>query len=394
MRAPESWRTAQIADICDRVVVGHVGPSKEHRVPEGIPFLMGKNVRANGLELEDLEFVSREFHASERKSQLSPGDVVVVRIGKSGTAAVIPEDLGQANCAGLIAIKGLRDVTPEFLARYLNSADGQRASLAQTKGSTRMTLNTRSVASTEVPVPPRPEQDRIVSLLDKADAIRRKHHEAIALSEDLPLAIYSELFGDPVTNDRGWPASTIGDETSISSGATPSKQEPSFWGGRIPWVSPKDMKCAYLEDAQDHISEAAVAQGRVQIVAPGAVLIVVRGMILAHTMPVALSCAPLTINQDLKAVRPSDRAMPEFLLWTLRAMSGFLLARISTAAHGTKRLDLASLRGTPIVLPPLEVQEQFCRSIETVRALEAQLRDSAQEPLFESLSQRAFRDKL
>ena len=78
----------------------------------------------------------------------------------------------------------------------------------------------------------------------------------------------------------------------------PAKDERGYWGGEIPWVSPKDMKRRFIRSSEDTITERALAETGLKLIAPPVVLIVVRGMILAHTFPVAITTVPVTINQE------------------------------------------------------------------------------------------------
>ena len=164
----KKWTLVKIKDICTDVNVGFVGPSTSHRDDEGIPFLMGKNVGPGFLKLTSLDRVTRAFHEGNKKSQLRAGDVVVVRIGNSGQAAVVPEDFGEANCSGLVIIKHPMDILADYLVYYLNSPTGRAYSMSQAIGSTRSTLNTKTVAETLIPLPPMEEQKRIVAKLDQA----------------------------------------------------------------------------------------------------------------------------------------------------------------------------------------------------------------------------------
>lgn len=164
----KEWPTKPLRSLCEDVNVGHVGPSSMHRDPKGISFLMGKNVGTGVIYTDNLERVTESFHRSQPKSRLRSGDIVVVRIGKSGQAAKIPENFGEANCSGLVIIKQPCGLHPDFLVYYLNSPAGRSFSLSQARGTTRLTLNTSSVAETVVPVPPLAEQQRIVGVLDKA----------------------------------------------------------------------------------------------------------------------------------------------------------------------------------------------------------------------------------
>ena len=104
----------------------------------------------------------------------------------------------------------------------------------------------------------------------------------------------------PWQTPQGWAGSSLALIGDSYGGGTPSKGNADFWSGQIPWVSPKDMKTDRIADAEDHISKEAIENSAAKLIPPGAVLMVVRGMILAHSFPTALSCVPLAINQDMK----------------------------------------------------------------------------------------------
>ncbi|MEZ4269348.1 MAG: restriction endonuclease subunit S [Myxococcota bacterium] len=180
---PPGWASARVGEISRRVVVGFVGPAKQHYRAEGVPFLMGKNIRNGALDLSDISRVTLEFHRSLPKSELHAGDVAVVRIGRSGDAAVVPGGLGPANCAGLVVVKQPTGTSPEFLARYFNSPQGKRASEDEARGVTRKTLNTRKVEQALVPVPPLNEQRRIVA---KIEALQERSKAAKDALDAIP----------------------------------------------------------------------------------------------------------------------------------------------------------------------------------------------------------------
>lgn len=161
----------RIADLCESVNVGFVGPSTRERDINGVPFLMGKNIGPGYLKLKSLDRVKKDFHLKNKNSQLSAGDIVVVRIGNSGQAVQIPEEFGEANCAGLVIIKKPNSlINPNYLVYYLNSPQGRAYSLSKATGTTRQTLNTKTVAETLVPIPSLEKQSEIVVKLDSAFA--------------------------------------------------------------------------------------------------------------------------------------------------------------------------------------------------------------------------------
>lgn len=114
----------------------------------------------------------------------------------------------------------------------------------------------------------------------------------------------------------------------IRHGGTPSKANPAFWEGVIPWVSPKDMKTTLLSDASDHITQEAVDNSATSVVPEKSILVVVRSGILAHSLPVAQVARPLSFNQDIKAFTPdAAKVDPDYLYWFIRAQEPRVLAQ-------------------------------------------------------------------
>ena len=110
-----------------------------------------------------------------------------------------------------------------------------------------------------------------------------------------------------------WDVRKLKRAVSFSGGGTPSKADASFWGGNIPWVSPKDMRTSVITDSTDHITHAAIAASATNLVPPGAVLIVVRSGILRRSIPAAINLVEVTLNQDMKALRPTADLASKYL---------------------------------------------------------------------------------
>ena len=173
-----------------------------------------------------------------------------------------------------------------------------------------------------------------------------------------------------------WPSVTLGEVVEVTGGGTPSKRNPAFWDeGTIPWVSPKDMKVWEIEDSQDHVTEAAIEGSAAKWIEPGAVLVVVRGMILAHTFPAGLLRVRATINQDMKALRPAPEVEPDFLLRLLWGLNSDVLDRVETSSHGTKRLPTDALLGLSFRLPPRPEQRRIVARVDELMALCDRLAD-------------------
>lgn len=156
------------------------------------------------------------------------------------------------------------------------------------------------------------------------------------------------------------------DLVDVVGGGTPSKRNPAYWKGPIPWISPKDMKTWEIFDAVDHISKAAVENSACKIVSPPAVVIVVRGMILGRSLPVAVTRVPLAINQDLKALCPRHNIEPEYLAYMIAGATPNLLPKVDIAGHGTRRLATDVWANLELRVPSRTEQRRIVARIQEI----------------------------
>lgn len=291
------------------------------------------------------------------------------------------------------------EIDGRYLARWLN-LQFQRGRF---KGMCRQWVNQATVSrdallSLRIPLPPLPEQRRIAEILDKADALRAKRRAALAQLDTLTQSIFLDMFGDPATNPKGYVTRSLTTVCNCYSGGTPSKREGTYWAGGLPWFSPKDLKHDDLFDSEDHINELVLSETSLKLLPPNTVVIVVRGMILAHTFPVSVIRVPATINQDLKALLPKDGVEldAQFLAHCLRVQRRAVLASVSESAHGTKRLDAEALAKIAVPLPSFTLQQEFSRRVAKTEQCKTALRGSLRQldSLFASLQDRAFRRDL
>uniref|UniRef100_UPI003F4972FB restriction endonuclease subunit S n=1 Tax=Cupriavidus taiwanensis TaxID=164546 RepID=UPI003F4972FB len=178
----------------------------------------------------------------------------------------------------------------------------------------------------------------------------------------------------PPSQKEGWETVTFPDLCVIGGGATPSKAKSAYWEGSIPWVSPKDMKIDLISDAQDHVSALALEETRLPLVPTGSLLIVVRGMILAHSFPVALTQAEVTINQDMKSLTPIVPELGPYLALVCRGLKRDILRLVDRSTHGTCKLQSDKLFAFQFGLPPLAEQSRILARVDELRRLCADLR--------------------
>ena len=161
----------------------------------------------------------------------------------------------------------------------------------------------------------------------------------------------------------GWIASQVGDIATFSSGGTPSKQNMTFWNGEEPWISGKDLKTHYLRSSIDKLSLEGFQAAK--IAPKGSSLILVRGMTLLKDFPVGYAMRDLAFNQDIKALVPCNNLDGLFLSFLLSGHKHFIRQLVSTAGHGTGRLDTESIKEYPVNIPPLPEQRKIALILST-----------------------------
>jgi type I restriction enzyme S subunit len=188
MKNSEDWPETALGDVADEVTVGFVGPMTAEYANDGIPFLRSQNIDPFRINTADLKYINKTFHIRICKSQLRPGDVVIVRTGKPGTAAVVPDWLPDANCADLVIVRPGKRLNPKFLAYFINSV-AQDHIYAQLVGAVQQHFNIGSAKEMAVPVPSLAEQDEVVRVLgaldDKIDLNRRMNQTLETLSRTM-----------------------------------------------------------------------------------------------------------------------------------------------------------------------------------------------------------------
>ncbi len=196
----------------------------------------------------------------------------------------------------------------------------------------------------------------------------------------LPIADDEKPFELP----SGWEWCRFGELGYDLGGGTPSKANASYWGGDIPWVSPKDMKRDFIDSAIDTVTEKAVEETTIKLIPNNSLLMVVRGMILAHSFPVALTKKTLVINQDMKALVFSQ-LHSDFLLLVMKAMRDSVVGLVDHSSHGTCKLVSEKLWAFPLAIPPYREQENITNMVNEFLAicdeLKLRLGDSRQTQL-------------
>lgn len=294
-------------------------------------------------------------------------------------------------------LKGNGKADLKYLMYYLNATSLN----SFITGSTRGKLTKSSLDSIQIPLPPLATQKRIAEILDAADALRRKDQELLKKYDELAQAIFIDMFGDPVKNEKGWDKNNLKNITlKIGSGATPTGGKTAYKQTGVALIrsmnvydfSFKWKDLAFIDDKQ------ATKLNNV-IVLSKDVLFNITGASVCRCSIVPDEILPARVNQHVAIIRPkADSLNPIFLnhLLVSNSVKTKLLGVGSGGGAVMEAITKDQLEQFEIIVPPIDLQKEFERQINNVFRQKWIKSNSLKqsENLFNVLIQKAFKGEL
>ena len=254
-------------------------------------------------------------------------------------------------------------------------------------GTSQPFIKPSDVKAHRVWLPPLEEQRRIAAILDQADALRTKRREVIANLDTLTRAIFSDIFGDPLANPRGWPQRELRTLGRVVTGKTPPATEAGMFGGPVPFITPGDLGSGAT--AKRTLTDTGAARSRV--VRPGATLVCCIGATIGK---VGVARRLSAFNQQINAIEWSDELDDSY------GYSSMEFRRSVIAAAGSSTtlplLNKSDFGRLAIPVPTLNLQREYATRVHLVERVVAS--QSAQierlDEMLSCLTDRAFKGEL
>ncbi|NET62976.1 MAG: restriction endonuclease subunit S [Moorea sp. SIO1G6] len=289
-----------------------------------------------------------------------------------------------------------------FLYYYLRQPQYIELATTRSTGANLPRLSPKTLAEFPILFPPLEEQKRIAAILDKADSIRRKRKKAIALTEELLRSTFLDMFGDPVTNPKGWEIVKLGSQIEELKYGTNSKcstlqrkkdipvlRIPNIVGDKLSW---NELKYTNLESKE--ISKLILKNDD---------LLFVR----SNGNPEYIGRCALFEGNGKQAVYASylirARIKPDAQLYPgfIRDIISFpsfrsRLVREARTTAGNYNINIQGLSRLKLICPPMDNQKRYLTFNQTVseHIVKQQKKLENSENLFNSLLQKAFRGEL
>lgn len=333
-----------------------------------------------------------DFFPNPKKFTTKPGK----QTQKDDIILCIRATIGDVNwsdqnyCLGR-GVAGLRvdkeKLNNRFLWHFIQSNKQELA--AQGTGSTFKQVSKKHIFDWEIPLPPLPEQTRIAAILDQADKIRQKRRRAAALADEFLRSVFLEMFGDPVSNPKGWEKVKMEKLMSIVRGGSPRPID-KFLGGTYPWIKIGDATQGddlYISNTKENIIEAGLSKTR--LLPEGSVIFANCGVSLGFARIIKIEGC---IHDGWLAFQNIDekRIDKVFLLKALNSITQYFR---DIAPDGTQpNLNTNMMKQFELILPPIDLQKKFVKIVHHYHQLNEHqsLLINNSETLFQSLSQQFF----
>ena len=225
-----------------------------------------------------------------------------------------------------------------------------------------------------IPIPPLPIQEKIVAELDCLSGVIEKKKEQLKELDLLAQSIFYTMFGDPITNEKGWEIKKLGEVCEIVGGSTPKTNEASYWDGNHYWVTPAELNGSkYISSTNRTITDEGVKSAHLQLLPLGTVLLSSR----APIGKVAITTTPMYCNQGFKNLVCTDKLNNEFAYWFLFNNTEYLNSLGTGATF--KEISKRVVEQIPIPVPPLTLQQEFAAKVEAIEKQKGLIKESIKE---------------
>jgi type I restriction enzyme S subunit len=338
---------------------------------------------------------------SRARKVIRTNDVIVsmTRPNLNAVALVPPELDCQICSTGFAVLRANGRTLPEYLFHFVTSRRFVDEVSGAVSGAMYPATSESKIKSIEIPLPPLPEQRRIVDILNRANGIRRLRKEAQAKARQIIPALFAEMFGDPVSNPKGWPVASFGElisdgpqnglyrsKSDYGSG-TPIVRINSFYDGRLSDVSTfQRVRLGRRSIDKYELHEGDILVNRVNS----------RPFLGKSALVPSLS-EPVVFESNMMRLKVKNVCIsPSYLIQLLQSKTvrNRLLSGAKDAVNQSS-INQSDVKGLPIIVPPLELQQKFIARARAVAGIsDEQARSlAATEDLSTSLMNNLFQER-
>ena len=385
-----------LGELCNKITDGtHHTPTYTE---EGIPFLRVTDITESN---QSKKFISKEEHLELiKRCNPEKGDILYTKNGTIGVAKKINWDYDFSIFVSLCLLKpNINLVNTDYLVHYLNTKLALNQALSHTKTGTISNLHLIEIKKIKIPLPPLPTQQKIASILDAADTLRQKDKALLVKYDALTQALFLDMFGDPVKNEKGWKEIELGSLLEITSSKRIFKDE--YVDNGVPFYRTKEI--VELSKGNKISLELFISENRYdeiklkyEIPQIGDILMSAVGTI--GVMWTVDTQKPFYFKDGNLVWLKSSKLKSinsEYLKRTLNYLIEYEKDKLAEGG-AYNALTIAKLNQLKVLIAPLKLQNQFVERVAVIGEQKALAQASLEksEQLFNSLLQKAFKGEL
>jgi len=341
----------------------------------GLPIVRISNIQDDKITSDFVYFNRGDYNIDFEKYEVLYGDILIAMSGATtGKVGINYNDevLYLNQRVGKIVPR--ENIIQRYLFYYLKTNAAKSLSIAQ--GVAQPNLSTQQINSFVLPVPPLSEQQRIVSELDLLSSIIEKKKVQLKEYDQLAQSIFYDMFGDPVTNEKGWEKASLSKMGLLARGVSKHRPRnaPELLGGTMPLIQTGDVSNAdfYIRNYNSTYSELGVSQSKIW--KAGTLCITIAATIGKCAILSFDACFPdsvvgFTVNNKL--------CNNEYVFFIFKCLQSILEENAPSVAQ--KNINLKVLNDLELPLPPLPLQQSFASKIEAIERQKALIQQSIAE---------------
>ena len=405
-----NWEVKQFSDAPIIIIDGDRGknyPSKSDFLLDGYcVFLNTSNITKQGLNLDKLDYITQEKDILLSKGKVKTNDLIFTTRGTVGNSVVIDEMVDNYKFrinSGMIIVRPEQGkILSKYTCFYFNSAVFRHQLQKIKTGAAQPQISITKFKQLKIPLPPLPEQERIVAILDKAQELIDKRKQQLEEMDELVKSLFYDMFGDPVTNHMGWEKARLDTIFSVlpqnglykpakdyvdSDLGVPILRIDAFYGGKITNRNFKRLTCSEAEINKFRLNNDDIVINRVNSIEYLGKCALVTGL----NEPTVYESNMMRFSID------GSIANPLFISYVLSHKATYIQvlnkAKKAVNQASINQKDVCSL---VLVIPHLDLQSKFASRVNAIEAEKERMQKSLAEleDNFEALMQRAFKGEL
>ena len=372
-----NWERVRLGDVC-KIDNGYAFKSKNYVSDKGARIIRITNVQKGKVVDNDPKLYPFEMLAGLERYEIFENDIMMSLTGNVGRVGRFPKEMLPAYINQRVCrIKSIdKKLDETYLFHFLNSDIFEREAIYASAGIAQLNLSTNWVADYIIPLPPMSVQKEIVEKLDKAAAIREKSKALLSHYDALAESLFIELFGDPISNEKGWEKKKLGEVvTNLNNMRVPLKSsDRQMLVNKYPYYGASGI----IDYVDDFIYEG----DNLLIGEDGANL-------LSRSTPIAfIAKGKYWVNNHAHVNGYNGKASLLYLCFFINMID--LSPYVTGSAQ--PKLNRGNLDNIEIPLPPLSLQVKFAEMVENIEEQKARAKAEIEqsEAVFQALLQESF----